>query len=92
MLAKGQLPALSPKPFTVVWMRSIPALTAHGETSVELTIYDILGKQVEVLVNETKRPGVYQVEFNASKYSSGVYFYTLQAGDFVQSKKMILLK
>ncbi|MFC2134576.1 T9SS type A sorting domain-containing protein [Bacteroidota bacterium] len=71
---------------------SIPALATESETSVKLMIYDILGKQVEVLVNETKRPGVYQVEFNASKFSSGVYFYTLQAGDFIQSKKMILLK
>ena len=52
----------------------------------------MLGREVATLVNETKQPGEYEVEFNASKLSSGVYFYQLKAGDFIQTKKMILLK
>jgi hypothetical protein len=59
---------------------------------VQLKIYDILGNQVATLVDEYKSVGSYEVDFDASKLSSGVYFYTLQAGVYVQSKKMTLLK
>ncbi|MCB0749642.1 MAG: T9SS type A sorting domain-containing protein, partial [Ignavibacteriae bacterium] len=60
--------------------------------NVELKIYDSLGREVATLVNEIKPPGNYETNFNASQYSSGVYYYQLKAGDFVQSKKMVLLK
>src|SRR5690606_4491548 len=60
--------------------------------SVTLEIYDILGRKVVTLVNEYKSAGSYNHSFNASKYASGVYIYKLQAGDFVSSKKMILIK
>ena len=67
--------------------------------SVELKVFDILGREVNSLVNETKNAGYYEVEFDASSLASGVYFYRIkatpiggQAGDFVQTKKMILLK
>ena len=59
---------------------------------VKLTVFDMLGREVEILVNERKAPGNYEVEFDASNLSSGVYFYRLQAGDFINTKKMILLK
>lgn len=59
---------------------------------VTLKIYDILGSEVATLVNEEKIAGKYEVNFNASSLSSGVYIYKIQAGDFVSSKKMILLK
>ncbi|MDP2365419.1 MAG: T9SS type A sorting domain-containing protein, partial [Ignavibacteria bacterium] len=59
---------------------------------VTLKIYDILGREVSTLVNEEKPAGKYIVSFNASHLASGVYFYRLQAGDFVQTKKMILLQ
>lgn len=59
---------------------------------VTLKIYDILGSEVATLVNEEKLAGKYEVIFNASNLASGVYIYKLQAGDFVSSKKMILLK
>jgi len=59
---------------------------------VQLKVYDILGNEVATLVNEQKEPGYYEVEFNATQFSSGVYFYRLQAGDFVQTKKMILMR
>ena len=59
---------------------------------VRLKVYDLLGAEVATLVNETKESGYHSVEFNASELPSGVYIYTLQAGDFVSSKKMILMK
>ncbi len=59
---------------------------------VQMKVYDILGNEVATLVNEQKVAGRYEVNFNASTLASGVYIYKLQAGDFVQSKKMILLK
>ena len=57
-----------------------------------LKIYDMLGKEVAVLVNEENEAGYHQVEFNGSGMASGVYFYALQAGSFVQTKKFMLLK
>jgi len=59
---------------------------------VTLKVYDVLGREVTTLVNETKQPGKYEVEFNANNLPSGVYFYQLKAGEFIQTKKMILLK
>jgi photosystem II stability/assembly factor-like uncharacterized protein len=59
---------------------------------VTLRIYDVLGNEVLSLVNEGKPAGNFEVEFNASALSSGMYFYRLQAGKFVETKKMVLLK
>jgi len=63
-----------------------------SESFVELKVYDILGNEVAVLVNEQQQAGVYRADFIADNLPSGIYFYTLQAGSFVKSKKMILLK
>lgn len=60
--------------------------------NVELKIYDIIGNEVATLVNETQTPGSYEVQFNAAHLASGVYIYSLRAGSFVQTKKMILMK
>jgi subtilisin family serine protease len=60
--------------------------------NVKLTVYDILGKEVAVLVNETKQPGFYEAEFNASGLATGVYFYKIEAGEFNSVKKMMLVK
>ncbi|MFZ1290194.1 MAG: T9SS type A sorting domain-containing protein [Melioribacteraceae bacterium] len=54
--------------------------------------FDILGREVNTLVNENQKPGNYEVEWNANECSSGVYFYNLKAGEFTAVKKMILLK
>ncbi len=62
------------------------------ELSVQLAVYDILGRKVATLVNEKQAPGKYYVKFDGSKLSSGVYFYTLRAGEFTATKKMILMK
>jgi len=63
---------------------------------VTLKIYDVLGNEVEVLINEQKESGNYQIDFNASsvsrRISSGIYYYTLTAGNFTSTKKMILIK
>ncbi len=59
---------------------------------VNLKVYDILGREVVTLVNEEKQPGVYEVEFDASNLSTGVYFYSLNAGDFKSTKKLLLAK
>ncbi|WP_297840672.1 family 10 glycosylhydrolase [Ignavibacterium sp.] len=57
-----------------------------------LKIYDLLGKEVATLVNEEKQAGLYEVDFDGSNLTSGVYFYQLQTGSSVQTKKMILLR
>ncbi|MBK7499775.1 MAG: T9SS type A sorting domain-containing protein [Ignavibacteriales bacterium] len=62
------------------------------KSDVSVKIYDILGNEVTTLVNETREAGRYNVNFNASNYSSGVYFYTIKAGNFNETKKMTLLK
>ncbi|MCC6253546.1 MAG: endonuclease, partial [Ignavibacteriaceae bacterium] len=67
---------------------------------VSLKVYDILGNEIATLVNEEKPTGNYEVEFSVEQFaaanglaiSSGIYFYQLQAGDFIQTKKMILMK
>jgi len=62
------------------------------KSDVSVKIFDILGNEIATLVNETKEAGRYNVSFNASKYSSGVYFYTIKAGSLYETKKMTLLK
>ena len=59
---------------------------------VNLFVYDILGRQVKTLVNEVKSPGSYEVHFDASQLASGVYFYRLTSGSFMQTKKMMVIK
>lgn len=60
---------------------------------VKLIVYDILGREViRVVNNEFKQPGRYMVEFNGTNFASGVYFYRIEAGDYVNSKKMVLVK
>ncbi|MCB9210682.1 MAG: CotH kinase family protein [Ignavibacteriales bacterium] len=60
--------------------------------NVELKIYDVLGNEIKTIVKDKKEPGNYSVDFNAFGYSSGVYFYQLRVNDFIESKKMLLLK
>ena len=62
------------------------------ESKVSLKVYDILGREVATLVDEIKQMGRYEVEFGNNTLASGVYFYRLQAGDFVSTKKMMLLR
>lgn len=57
-----------------------------------LKVYDVLGREVATLVNEVKAPGHYEVTWNAAGFSSGVYFYRLRAGEFVATRKLVLLR
>jgi hypothetical protein len=86
-----------PNPFnpTTTIKYSIPAVGnehVRSSTDVILKVYDILGREVATLVNEVQKPGSYEVQFDASSLTSGVYFYKLQSGSFIKSMKMILLK
>jgi len=83
-----------PNPFNpTTKIRFALPLSPKGEgLGVRLKIYDILGREVETLVNEQLKPGTYEVTWDASDYSSGVYFYSVQAGNYKETKKMILEK
>lgn len=59
---------------------------------VSLKVYDVLGKEVATLIHERKSAGRYKVTFDASNFSSGIYFYTIETNDFVQTKRMVLIK
>ena len=71
---------------------SIPAVGTQRAVSVQVKVYDILGNEIETLVNEEKSPGTYEVTWNAAGLPSGVYFYQLRTGSFIDTKKMILLR
>ncbi len=78
-----------PNPFnpTTTIQYSLPQ-----RSNVTLKVYDVLGNEVATLVNEEKGRGIYSVNFDASQLASGIYFYHLQAGFYVQTRKMILIK
>lgn len=83
-----------PNPFNP---STIISFSIKVKTKVSLMVYDLLGRVVATLIDEEKTSGVYNIEFNTSRLkktslSSGVYYYTLKAGDFIESKKMILQK
>ena len=62
------------------------------QSFVDLKVYDILGNEVATLVNEEQSAGVYRADFTGADLTSGVYFYTIKAGNFVETKKMVLMK
>ena len=73
---------------------TIPRSTEYYSVlqNVTLKIYDILGNEIETLVNEAKSPGTYEITWNATGLPSGVYFYQLNTGEFIETKKMVLLR
>lgn len=87
--AKFSLSQNYPNPFN-------PSTTINfavaGKENVKLIVYDITGKQVDVMVNQEMLPGTYSVKFDASRLSSGVYFYRLEAGTYSEVRKMIFVK
>jgi hypothetical protein len=101
MPTKYNLAQNYPNPFnpTTTIKYSIPSVIARSGATrqsadllVQLKVYDILGREVATLVNQKQVPGNYSVKFDASKLTSGIYFYRLQSGSFVVTKKMILMK
>ncbi len=83
-----------PNPFnpTTIIKYSVPSVGTQRSVSVQLKIYDVLGKEVATLVNEEKPAGNYEAKFNGSYLASGIYFYKLTTQDFISIKKMILIK
>jgi hypothetical protein len=85
-----------PNPFNPITKikYSIPSVETHRDASlqVKMTVFDILGNEVAGLVNDNKHSGTYEVEFNGTNLPSGIYFYQLKTGSFIETKKMILLK
>ncbi|MGH2575623.1 MAG: T9SS type A sorting domain-containing protein, partial [Ignavibacteria bacterium] len=82
-----------PNPFnpTTKIKFDIPSVGTVPRT-VRLIIFDILGREVAVLVNEELKPGTYEVEWDGTNFPSSVYFYRLQTGEYSESKTMMLLK
>jgi len=83
-----------PNPFnpTTTIKYSVPYLETQNLASVELAIYDVLGRRIKTLISRQQKPGNYKIEFNGSSLSSGIYYYRLSAGDFISTKCMVLLK
>jgi len=75
--------------FSIPLLRGVDGEAGRG---VLLKVHDILGKEIAVLVNENLKPGTYEIEWDASGVSSGVYFYSLITNEFTQTKKMVVLK
>lgn len=73
-------------------VRQAAVAEAHSGVFVQLKVYDVLGSEVATLVNENQSAGNYQVALDGSRLASGIYFYQLRAGKFVQSRKMMLMK
>ena len=84
-----QLAQNYPNPFNP---KTVIGYSLPVNTHVELSVYDLLGQKVATLVAENQIPGTYQVEWDATKFASGIYFYRLQAGQFTAWNKMILKK
>lgn len=95
VVSEGELPVLFtlsqnfPNPFNAI---TTIRFSIPKEVQVNLSVYNILGEKVKELKNEVMKPGYFEIKFDASTIASGVYFYRIKAGDFVQTKKMILLK
>ena len=66
--------------------------SVNSTQNVTLKVYDLLGREVATLVNEEKPAGNYEVEFDGSALTSGIYFYQVKAGNFIETKKMVLLR
>jgi photosystem II stability/assembly factor-like uncharacterized protein len=70
----------------------LPAIANGISSIIKLAIFDVLGREIAILVNEKLQPGTHEVKWDASKYPSGVYFYKLETNDFMETKKMLLIK
>jgi hypothetical protein len=89
VILKYNLAQNYPNPFnpTTVITYSIPA-----SSNVIINVYNVIGELIKTLVNQYQEAGIYKVNFDAGSLSNGVYFYKIQAGNFVEIKKMLLLK
>jgi hypothetical protein len=78
-----------PNPFnpSTTFRYSIPT-----QSKVIIKVYDVIGNEIETLMDEQKSVGTYELTWNAENLPSGVYFYQLKAGDYISTKKMVLLR
>jgi len=83
-----------PNPFnpTTVIKYTLPNAAGLSSSVTQLKIYDILGREVKTLINQVQNPGSYEISFDASNLTSGIYFYSIKSGSFYQVKKMMLIK
>ncbi len=83
-----------PNPFnpTTKIKFTVPSVGTSLMKFVQIKVYDVLGNEIATLVNEEKPAGNYEVEFNSTDLPSGIYFYQLKAGSFIQTRKMVYLK
>jgi hypothetical protein len=83
-----------PNPFnpTTKIKFQIPSGVKRQTSDVKLVIYDVLGHEIQTLVNEKLQPGTYEVTFDGSNFASGIYFYQLKSGNFIETKKMLMIK
>ncbi len=77
--------------FQIPLLRGVDAEDGRGVLT-QLTIYDALGKEIAILVNQQLQPGSYEADWDASAYPSGVYYYKLESGSYSETKKMVLIK
>ena len=78
-----------PNPFNPV---TVIKFDIQKSSDVKISIYNILGQEVKILVNKNMQPGEYKVAFDASDLASGVYFYKLESSSYTETKKMVLIK
>ena len=83
-----------PNPFNPVTRikYDVPPNVKSQTSNVKLIIYDVLGREIETLVNESQKPGSYEVQWDGSRYASGVYFYKLMTDKDIETRKMVLIK
>ena len=83
-----------PNPFnpSTVISYTLPSSVKGEMSNVKLVVYDVLGREVATLVNKEQQAGRYEVQFDASNLTSGIYFYKLQSGGFLKTMKMLLLR
>jgi hypothetical protein len=77
--------------FTIVSAQSGSASGGNRQLTI-VKVFDVLGREVATLVNEVMEPGTYAVQFDASSHASGLYFYRLSVGQYVECRKMIVMK
>lgn len=81
-----------PNPFNPLTKIKFTVPSVETQHVVSLRVFDVLGREIKTLINNSLNPGIYEVTFDGSNLTSGIYFYQLKVDDFVQAKKMTLLK
>jgi len=81
-----------PNPFNPSTKIKFELSQLADNSSVKIIVYDILGKEIETLMERNLSAGIYEVNWDASRYAGGIYFYSIVTESFIETKKMILIK